>query len=199
MDPTSWDERYRAADRLWSAGPNLFVADRLGPTKPGTGLDLACGEGRNAVWLSERGWRMTAVDFSEVAVSRGHSASSDVEFVVADVLTWEPPRLYDLVLIAYLHLVEDDLERVVRRAAGWLEPGGELFLIGHDLSNLERGFGGPQVPEILWEVPKIRGWLDGLTIVEAQVVRRPVEVDGETVFARDALVRAQASLQTEPV
>ncbi len=191
MDRANWDERYRQADRLWSIEPNIFVADRLGPASPGVGLDVASGEGRNAIWLAARGWRMTAVDFSEVAVERGRSASGDVEFVVADILTWEAPESYDLVLVAYLHLPQAEMRAVIERVASWLKSDGELFLIGHDESNIEEGHGGPQVPEILTSVESIVEWLPGLEVVEAQVVNRPVETDHGRVFARDSLVRAK--------
>ncbi len=191
MKSAEWDERYRSADRLWSADPNLFVEDRLSTIEPGSGLDLASGEGRNAVWLAGRGWSMTAVDFSEVAIDRGREQSDEVDFIVADVLTWESDRKFDLVLVAYLHLEEEDLESVVRRAGRWLAEDGEIFLIGHDRSNIDRGYGGPQVPEILWDRDTIVGWLEGTEIVEAQVVRRPVDVDGEVRLARDTLVRAR--------
>lgn len=199
MNSNEWDDRYQAADRLWSAGPNLFVADRLATTSPGVGLDLASGEGSNSIWLADKGWSMTAVDFSEVAVERGRRVSTTVEFVVADVLSWEPERSFDLVLLAYLQLVESDLRLVVEQSVEWLMPGGEIFLIGHDRSNIEKGYGGPQAPEILWDVETIVSWLDDLEVVEAQVVRRPVEVDGEILLARDTLVRARAAPgQTEP-
>lgn len=191
MKPTDWDEKYQATDRLWTATPNIFVADRLAHHHPGTGLDLACGEGRNAVWLAGRGWTMTGVDFSPVAIERARAVSTDVRWDLADVTEWEPCQEFDLVLVAYLQMVERDLEKVVRRAIDWLIEGGELFLVGHDRSNLENGHGGPQVPEVLWEVPVIRSWLDGLTVIEAQVVRRPVEAPDGLKLARDALVRAQ--------
>ncbi len=191
MDRKSWDQRYQATERLWSVEPNMFVADRLGPSQPGVGLDVASGEGRNAIWLASRGWKMTAVDFSEVAVEKGRSQTDQVGFVVADVLTWEPPERYDLVLVAYLHLPETQMREVIERVASWLRPGGELFLIGHDESNIEEGHGGPQVPEILTRVESIVEWLPGLDVVEAQVVNRPVETDQGRVFARDSLVRAR--------
>lgn len=200
MNSTEWDDRYRSSDRLWSRGPNIFVEDRLATREPGVGLDLAAGEGRNAVWLAERGWTMTAVDFSEVAVSRGRSASSDVEFVVADVLAWQSDRSYDLVLVAYLHLVEGQLRSVVSKAKSWLSPAGEIFLIGHDKSNIDHGHGGPQVPEILWDLDEMLGWMEGLSIIEAEVVRRPVEVEGGLETALDTLIRARARQdRTEPV
>lgn len=185
-----WDERYRSTDRLWSAEPNVFVADRLIALDPGVGLDLASGEGRNAIWLAERGWNMTAVDFSAVAAERGREHSDSVEFVVADVLTWEPDRRFDLVLIAYLHLDESEFEPLIRRATTWLVPGGELFMVGHDRSNLEQGVGGPPAPEVLWDVDGIVPWLEALEIVEARVVERVAE--GEERTARDALIRARA-------
>lgn len=195
MDSVLWDERYREADLLWSPTPNLFVADRLGPAQPGTGVDLASGEGRNAIWLSEKGWSMTAVDFSEVAIERGAARSDDVEFVVGDVRTWTPSGHFDLVLISYLQLTAPELREVVVRASGWLEPGGELFMIGHDRSNIEDGHGGPQVPEILWDVNEIGSWLDHMVLTEALVVRRPIETDAGTSFARDSLIRARAQVE----
>lgn len=191
MRPTDWDDRYRAADRLWTPTPNLYVADRLAHHPPGSGVDVASGEGRNAVWLAGRGWRMTGVDFSEVALERARSASETVRWELADVRAWEPGEAFDLVLVAYLQMVEDELREVVRRSVAWLEDGGEIFLIGHDRSNLDRGHGGPQAPEVLWEVEAIRSWLEDLGVVEAQVVRRPVETPEGVKLARDALVRAR--------
>ena len=198
MDAVDWDARYREADRLWSVTPNLFVADRLRHRTPGRGLDLAAGEGRNAIWLASLGWQMTAVDFSEVGTSRGSAQSDSVEFVVADALVWEPEATFDLILIAYLHLVLADLEKVVRRARDWLTPGGELFMIGHHVSNIGDGWGGPQYPEILWDVPDLLEWLEGMTVIESEVVRRPVETDDGRQYARDALVRVRAPSPDEP-
>jgi SAM-dependent methyltransferase len=193
VDAAEWDERYRSHEHLWSVTPNLFVADRLGGVPPGRGLDLAAGEGRNAIWLASLGWEMTAVDFSEVAINKGKAQSDDVEFLIADVRTWETEQSFDLVLIAYLHLDSGDYEAIVRRARDWLAPGGELFLIGHDVSNITDGWGGPQYPELLWDVSEVLGWLDGLVIVEAVVVNRPVDTDDGRKYARDTLVRARTA------
>jgi hypothetical protein len=112
---------------------------------------------------------------------------------VADVTTWEPDGVFDLILMAYLHLTASYFENLVTRSREWLAPGGELFLIGHDVSNIEAGWGGPQHPQILWEVSEIVDWLEGMAIVEAEVVNRPVDTDEGRRFARDALVRARSS------
>jgi SAM-dependent methyltransferase len=197
MNAADWDARYPSAGLLWSATPNLFVADRLRHAVPGRGLDLAAGEGRNAVWLASLGWKMTAVDFSEVAMARGSAQTGDVDFVVADVLEWQPEASYDLVLVAYLHLLPAEFEKAIRRAREWLEPGGELFMIGHDVTNIGDGWGGPQYPEVLWDVPDILDWLEGMAVIESEVVRRPVETEDGRRYARDALVRARALPQQE--
>ena len=193
MDSSGWDERYESKEMLWSRTPNTFVESRLLDTTPGTGVDVACGEGRNAIWLADQGWEMTAVDFSAVAIERGRSLSDKVDFVQFDVFTWEPRRLFDLVLIAYLQVEADPLSELVRKTGGWLEPGGELFMVGHDISNLDEGVGGPQVPERLWDLDLMLEWLEGVRVVEAGVVERPVEVDGEILYAKDTLVRARAT------
>ena len=188
-DATGWDERYLASPQLWSRGPNTFVADRLAEATPGTGLDLACGEGRNAIWLSSLGWDMTGVDFSQVAIDRARSVDPTGKWVVADVAEWEPDGQFDLVLIAYLHLPPAVMRPLLMRAAGWLAPGGEIFLIGHDRSNLDEGYGGPQDPTVLWNVHEMVDFFPEMRVIEAGVADRPVESDGDIVFAKDALVR----------
>ncbi|HEX2403492.1 MAG TPA: class I SAM-dependent methyltransferase, partial [Acidimicrobiia bacterium] len=64
-------------------------------------------------------------------------------------------------------------------------------LIGHDVSNITEGWGGPQYPELLWDLPEVLGWLDGMAIIEAEVVNRPVDTDEGRKYARDTLVRAR--------
>jgi hypothetical protein len=65
-------------------------------------------------------------------------------------------------------------------------------MIGHDISNLDEGVGGPQVPDILWDLDLMLEWLGDLKVVEGGIVKRQVEVDGDIRHARDTLVRARA-------
>jgi SAM-dependent methyltransferase len=146
-----WDERYAAQEQVWSEGPNAMVESIVGAWPSGRALDLGAGEGRHALWLASLGWTVTAVDFSAVGIERGRrlaaSRNLEVDWVTADATQWLPPEgaSFDLVLVAYLHLPED----VVERAAGWLAPGGALVVVGHALRNLTEGTGGPQDPAIL--------------------------------------------------
>lgn len=196
MDRTVWDERYAAApDLLWSAEPNRFVVEEAARLEPKRALDLAAGEGRNAVWLAERGWQVTAVDFSRVAIERGRRLARQrgvtVDWQVTDVLTYQPAaEAFDLVVLAYLHLPAADLARVLRRARAALAPGGRLLSVGHDLANLTGGVGGPQDPVVLHTVEGVVAQLDGLEIHRAEVARRPVQTEGRTVDALDTVVVA---------
>jgi SAM-dependent methyltransferase len=152
-----WDARY-AERQQWSAGPNALIAALLQDLPPGRAVDLAAGEGRHARWLAGLGWTVAAVDFSRVGLDRGRAepGAEAVTWVVADVLTWTPPAVdLDLVLVAYLHLPEDDTVELLTRAVGWLRPGGRLLVLGHDVENLSRGVGGPQEAAILHSVPRL--------------------------------------------
>ncbi|MCM0677346.1 class I SAM-dependent methyltransferase [Micromonospora phytophila] len=197
MDSADWDARYAAAPELvWSDQPNRFVVEELGDVPPGRAVDLAAGEGRNAVWLAGRGWQVTAVDFSPVAVARGRELAAargvPVDWRVADV-TAEPlePAAYDLALVAYLHLPPADLAGVLGRAREALRPGGRIVVVGHDRANLTDGVGGPQDAAILLTPESVVAALDGLRVARAETARRPVvRPDGSTVDALDTVVVA---------
>jgi SAM-dependent methyltransferase len=169
-----WDERYAAAERVWSEGPNRDVEAMVGNWAPGRALDLGAGEGRHAIWLASLGWTVTAVDFSAVGIERGRDAARarglEVTWVVGDVTAWEPPprASFDLVLVAYLHLPED----VLTRAARWLAPGGALVVVGHALRNLTEGVGGPQDPALLNTVEQLRAAATGLEVSRCEEVLR---------------------------
>jgi SAM-dependent methyltransferase len=152
-----WDRRY-AEKQQWSDGPNALVAELLTGFPPGDAVDLAAGEGRHALWLAARGWRVTAVDFSVAGLARGQQqpGADRVTWIADDVLTWTAPdRSLDLVLVAYLHLPEDDVVGLLTRAVGWLRPGGRLLVLGHDVANIADGVGGPQEPAILHSVERL--------------------------------------------
>jgi SAM-dependent methyltransferase len=170
-----WDERY-AVQQQWSSGPNALVAELLADLPPGDAVDLAAGEGRHALWLAGRGWRVTAVDFSEVGLARGRAqpGADRVTWVADDVLGWRsPPASLDLVLVAYLHLPVADLVGLLHRAVDWLRPGGRLLSLGHDVDNLTRGVGGPQEASILHAVDRLAPVAALLDVDRFEQVDRP--------------------------
>jgi SAM-dependent methyltransferase len=189
-----WNERYSQHGLLWSAQPNRFLVAEVSDLAPGRALDLACGEGQNAIWLAERGWDVVGVDFSEVAIAKGRERAArdgvDIELLVDDLLEYEPePSAFDLVLLLYFHLPPDELGLVLERAAAALAPGGTLLVIGHDRTNIEHGVGGPSDPTIQYTPDEIAAELPGLEIERAERVFRDVpDADRPAI---DALVRAR--------
>ncbi len=183
MDADDWDERYEAG-RLWSLEPNRFFVEAVDGLTVGRAVDLACGEGRNALWLAQQGWTVTAVDFSEVAVDRGRGVASDLgielDWQIADLTTWDlGEQTWDLVAHVYLHWGAENREPFLDRCAAAVAPGGRIVVIGHDRTNIERGHGGPQDPALLMTPDELkeRFHAAGLTVERAEVVYRTVPVD----------------------
>lgn len=177
MDAADWDARYAQRELIWGAPPNATVVahvyglDRtiaLRPDAPGEpvpeaprALDLACGEGRNALWLATHGWQVHAVDFSQVAIDKGRTVATRLSRAVRNRITWQCADVtdpedagitgpYELILMVFLHLPAPERRALLRRASELLSPGGTLFVIGHDSRNPAEGYGGPQDPAILF-------------------------------------------------
>ena len=191
-----WNARYAQKELLWTAEPNRLFAAEVGSLEPGRALDVACGEGRNAVWLAERGWRVTGVDFSDVALGKAAELAAArgvaVEWVLADVLDYElEPRSFDLVAMLYLQLPAQELERAIGSATEAVAPGGVLIVLGHDTTNLTDGYGGPKDASVLFTPEDVVAAVGDLAIERAEQVRRTVVLDdGEAI---DAFVRARRS------
>jgi SAM-dependent methyltransferase len=201
VDSSTWDERYAGDDLVWSATPNQWVEQVAVGLAPGRVLDLAGGEGRNALWLAERGWRATVVDFSQVGLDRARALATqrfgaDDERLVtmrADLLSYRPERgSYDLVLVVYLQLVAPARRTVLRMAAAAVAPGGRLLVVAHDSTNLTDGVGGPQDPRVLYTCEDIQTDLagTGLLIERGEAVLRTVETETGPRDAVDALLLA---------
>lgn len=196
MDAADWDARYREHELVWSAEPNVFVAEEAAGLAPGRALDLAAGEGRNAIWLAEQGWQVEAVEFSGVAIEKGAALAADhgveVAWTFADLRN--APRLEpaDLVLLAYLQLPWAELSGVLRHAATLVRPVGTVLVIAHARRNLTDGYGGPPSAELLPEPEPVAAALAqaGLVVDRADEVTRTVTTEDGPRQAIDVLVRA---------
>lgn len=133
-----WETRYQASDRLFSGKPNAALIREAAELPPGRALELGCGEGADAIWLAQRGWRVTATDISPTALRRAatHAASAGV----ADRIDWQhhdlahsfPSGSYDLVSAHFLHSpVDMPRDHILRTAAAAVAPGGTLLVVGH--------------------------------------------------------------------
>lgn len=195
MDSSGWDQRYSTKDLVWTGRANQFVEQHLADIEPGSAIDLGAGEGRNSVWLAQRGWKVTAVDFSQVGLDKALQLAADnnveISIECADATTFEPTDLVDLVVLSYLQLGQDDQRSILKRAVTWLRPGGTLFVIAHDRSNITDGYGGPPMPEVCYTVADTSDAIEGLDISTAEVAKRQVETNEGTRTALDTLVIAR--------
>jgi SAM-dependent methyltransferase len=142
MDTTDakehWEQHYGERDRVWSGQVNVRLAEVASTLKAGSALDLGCGEGGDACWLAERGWTVVATDISDTALQRA-AAEADarglgdrIEFVQHDLSDRFPDGAFDLISAQFLHsMIPFDRPRVLRRAAGAVEPGGTLLIVDH--------------------------------------------------------------------
>ncbi len=200
MQREDWNRKYAQNEQLWSAHPNRTLVAEVEDLEPGRALDLASGDGRHSVWLAERGWSVTAVDFSEVAIAKARKRAAVAGVRVAyrrgDLLDFEPaPGTFDLVLVLFLQLPADERRVVLSRAAAALADGGTFLLVGHDLVNATEGVGGPSDVSVLYTPEDIVAELPELEIEKAERVLRDVaDADRPAI---DALVRARPTVGYE--
>ena len=205
MDAVAWDQRYAASELVWSAGPNQWIEDVGRDLTPGLALDVAAGEGRNAIWLARQGWRVVAADFSTVAIGRARGLAAAqlgahahrVHAVVTDATQAAPgePGIYDLVVVCYLQLPEPAWAAVLRQAVNALAPHGRVVIVLHARENVTRGYGGPQDVSVLHDPHDVVAVLAELPVAvdveRAELVTRVVEDANGRHEAIDTLIVAR--------
>jgi len=152
-----WETRFRNPDYIFGKEPNAFLRNqeqRLPAS--GTALALADGEGRNGVWLAERGLEVLAVDFSEAALAKAQALAQErgvrLHTEVADLTAWRwPEAAFDVIVAIFAQVVEGPeqpaLFASIKRA---LKPGGLLLMQGYRPEQLSYKTGGPPNAERMY-------------------------------------------------
>ena len=179
VEREDWNVKHGEAGPLFGVEPNRFLVAEAADLPPGRALDLACGAGRNAVWLAERGWTVTGADFSDVALAnaRGLAAERgvDVEWVQADLRDWEPPpRAFDLVAVLYFQVPAEELRPCSRARQRRSHRAGRCSSSGTTCRTSNGGYGGPKDPRVLFTPEDVAAELPGLEVEKAERVLRPV-------------------------
>lgn len=175
-----WDDRYSDPDFAYGTEPNAFLAEEA-HRLPAEGpiLCLAEGEGRNAVWLAERGYAVTAVDGSSVGLEKATKLARergvDIECVCSDLAHYpiEPGQWAGIVSI-FGHLPADLRPQVHRQVAEGLRPGGTLILEAYTPQQLAYGTGGPPVEAMMMDLARLESELPGLEFEVAREIEREV-------------------------
>jgi SAM-dependent methyltransferase len=198
VNSQQWDDRYSGDELVWTSTPNQFLLAEVVGLPAGRAVDLACGEGRNSIWLSEQGWEVTGVDFSSVGLAKAKRFADlwgvEVTWVESAVENWTPPPGgFDLVAMLYLQLPQPARSEALVAAASAVAPGGTLLVVAHDVDNLARGYGGPPNPNVLYRVSDVtEAAVDaGLTVERAEQAVRVVDTDDGPRDAVDTVVRAK--------
>jgi len=201
FDGKFWDELYRSRSAVWSGNPNIQLVNEVSDLTPGSALDVGCGEGADAIWLAERGWRVTAADISAVALERaravevGDDVAQRIEWLRADLAEHALPLAsYDLVSAQFMQLPRTPRELLFRRLAASVKPRGTLLIVGHDPSDLQTTVPRPPMPELFYTATDVAALLEPNTwdiIVEVSRERSTTDPAGRIVTIHDAVLRAR--------
>ena len=200
MSASFWNDRYSAVDSVWSSTPNEFVVEFLSELPAGRMIDLAGGEGRNALWFAKRGWQAENADIASVAIEKFLTRAETEglrDRVFGTVITVDEPAIYqlataDLGLIAYLQIAAEQLAHSIHGLVSALRPGATVFGVWHARENLADGFGGPQRAEVLPTAEELASIAEtaGMNILELGLRDRFVDVDGVRHRAIDVVLHA---------
>lgn len=193
----AWDERYAEKGAIWSGRVNPRLVEQAGDLRPGTALDVGCGEGGDALWLAARGWRVTGVDLSQVALDRAAARAAeeglDVDWRRADLVEEPVPGgPYDLVSVFFLHVPRPVFDDLYAALAAAVAPGGSLLVVAHHPDDQHTGVRRPQGEDLLFGPGRVTDLLDEAAW-ELRVVDTPTrtqDLDGQPVTVTDTVVHA---------
>ena len=194
MDQQFWDDLYREKDQLWSGAPNGVLVAEVADLTPGQALDLGSGEGADALWLASRGWLVTAVDISPVALERAKAVAGDakVNWTQADLSTSAlPAGAFDLVAALYFSVQREPGDRAVRNMLAAVAPGGTLLFAHHDLTGHEHERNPQFDPADFYAPADIADMLDDEWTIITHETRPRVNVPPEAMHVKDIVLKAR--------
>lgn len=191
-----WDARYHSDDYVYGTAANDFLRSHVDCLPMGRILCLAEGEGRNAVFLAERGFDVTAVDQSSVGLAKAQKLAEDrgVEIVtiVADLAEFHiEPQAWDGVVSIFAHMPAQARRHLHREVVSGLRSGGVLLLEAYRPEQLDYGTGGPPTAELMMDLNGLRAELAGLEFEVATETIREVQ-EGQLHSGQGAVVQVIA-------
>ncbi len=206
FDESFWEERYSSHPAVWSRSPNPQLVSEAADLPIGSALDVGSGEGADALWLADRGWQVTAVDFSATALRRGaeHAdalgadVADRIQWVHADLTAWAPPDDgFDLVSAQYMQLPPADRDPLFAGLASTVRAGGTLLIVGHHPSDLASGAHRPPSPDMFYTAEEIADSLSPNRWEILAVDNRPrttTDPEGQEINIQDAVLRARKTV-----
>jgi SAM-dependent methyltransferase len=196
-----WNERYRGPAAIWSGEPNMRLVEETSTLTPGNALDVGCGEGADAIWLAERGWRVTAVDIASTALDRARAV--DILPYVAERIVWQqgdlvanppPAAAFDLVSSHFMQMAPDALATLIRGLGAAVVPGGTLLIVGHHPLDLLTTARRPRTPGVLYAAEDVAALLNPAEwdiAVCAARTRSAADPNNNPITVHDTVLRAR--------
>ncbi len=163
--PEFWDNTWAEIGATGS-GADEILAEQIGHLTPGRALEVGCGMGENAVWLAKKGWQVTAVDYSTVAIEKGMQLAAEqdvsVDFVLDDASKYQPMGSFDLITSFYIQLFPAQRAGMLANLTKGLAPGGTFLFVSHDKSGSPSGWSEEDLlsltnpEEIVTELPDLQ-------------------------------------------
>ncbi len=189
-----WNERYAQAGFLFGTEPARFLVDHQDRLSPGaSALAVADGEGRNSVYMAQKGLRVTAFDSSEVAVKKAKGLAAahnvDVNYQIADIDTWSwKEAAHDLVVAIFIQFSGPEFrDSIFAGMKKTLKPGGVLLLHGYTPKQIAYGTGGPGVAENLYTTQMLNAAFADMDILHIDAYEREIN-EGEGHCGMSALI-----------
>lgn len=191
-----WNKRYSDPEYVYGTIPNDFLMSVAEQIPRGQVLSLAEGEGRNAVYLAQLGYKVLAVDSSAVGLAKAQRLAEEcdvtIETRVADLADFViKPDSWDAVVSIFCHLPSGIRSSVHRKVVAGLRPGGMFVLEAYTPLQLKLKTGGPPTSDMLMTLKDLRTELKGLNFIHAQELERDV-VEGKYHTGHGAVVQVIA-------
>lgn len=164
-----WNERYAEPDFIYGTEPNQFFAEQLEHLDSGKLILPADGEGRNAVYAAQKGWEVTAVDYSKSAKEKALKLASekgvDIHYELSNLSEYDfGEHSFDAAAFIYVHLPRSIINDVYESVIKSLKPGGKVLVEVYSVKQLGRDSGGPKDERVLYTKEKLRNLLTGTNI-----------------------------------
>ncbi len=189
----TWDARFASSDYIFGKEPNVWLAQHADKLIPGgRALAVADGEGRNSVWMAERGMQVDAFDISPVGIEKARQLASTlgvlINFSVSDCDDWHwPSNHYDVVAAIFIQFADPETRtNLFRRMVESLKPGGVLLLQGYTPKQLDYKTGGPPLVSHMYTEELLRSEFAEMDIIELRsyedVLREGTQHSGQSAL-----------------
>lgn len=178
-----WDERYSADEYAYGEEPNDFLKENISYLKKGSVLSLAEGEGRNGVFLVKKGFDVTGVDSSLVAIEKAHRLAHKnkvkLNYIHSNLLDYDfGEQRWDSIISIFAHTPKNLQQNIFAKVRASLVKGGIFLLEGYHAEQLKMNTGGPKSKEMMFDLKELKEAFDGFEIIKAQYIQRKV-IEGQ--------------------